>query len=163
MRSIVGVYNTHEKAIAAIEALKDAGYPVKQLSLMGQSSLGDHNLHHISKHEALANAPLAIGVVAGPILGALAGLGLFAIPGIGIVFGAGAVVGALAGLDAGLISGGLVTVLTRLGMQTEKAEVYEAHLKNGKYLIMLEGTEEELFRAQTLLNEHGTHELLEVH
>jgi hypothetical protein len=163
MRSIVGVYDTHEAAVHAIESLKEEGYPIKQLSLMGNGTLGDHDLHQIDKHEAMANAPLVAGVVAGPILGALAGVGLFAIPGFGVVFGAGAIVGALAGLDAGLIGGGIVTVLTRLGMKAEKAELYEAHLKNGKYLIMMEGTEEEVFKAQATLKAHDTHHALEVH
>ena len=37
MNTTVGVYDTHEKAIEAVQELKRAGYPVQQVSLIGKA------------------------------------------------------------------------------------------------------------------------------
>ena len=52
----------------------------------------------------------------------LTGLGLFAIPGFGVLFGAGAVIGAFAGFDAGIIAGGLSTILVELAIKEESVK-----------------------------------------
>jgi hypothetical protein len=36
MNTTVGVYDTHEKAIEAVQELKRAGYPVQQFPLSGR-------------------------------------------------------------------------------------------------------------------------------
>ena len=115
MQSTIGVYNTHEQAIEAITELKKAGFKESQLSIIGQADVVDNHLHVKSKEgEKVAGVA---GAVVGSVLGVLSGVGLVAIPGLGIIFGAGAIAGALAGLDIGLIGGGLVSVLTMLGIK----------------------------------------------
>ena len=59
---------------------------------------------------------VSLGIAVGSIIGILTGIGIFAIPGLGFLFGAGSIVGAIAGVDFGLMAGGLTTIFTSIGI-----------------------------------------------
>lgn len=162
MKSTVGVYDSHEAAFAAIKKLQASGFPVKKLSVIGQAEMVDDHLR-VKSREPVTNLGVSVGAVAGPILGVLTGAGVFAIPGFGFLFGAGALIGALAGFDVGLVGGGIVTLLTTLFTNKEKVVKYEEHLKAGKFLVIAQGTEEEVEHANQVLHEHGGHIELHTH
>jgi uncharacterized membrane protein len=105
MNTTVGLYDTHEKAIEAVEELKRAGFPVQQVSLIGKAVVID-DLMHVKNNRKIKNAPAIIGAILGPILGILTGVKLFSIPGLGFLYGIGAVLGALAGFSLGIACGG---------------------------------------------------------
>jgi hypothetical protein len=48
-----------------------------------------------------------------------------AIPGVGMLYGAGALVGAIAGFDVGIIGGGLVAILANIGIGEKEAHHYQ--------------------------------------
>jgi hypothetical protein len=50
MKSTIGVYDTHDKAIAALQELKKSGYPDKLLSLLGKADLIDGHVQVRSGH-----------------------------------------------------------------------------------------------------------------
>lgn len=160
--TIVGVYDTHIKALAALDALKTAGLPVKNMSFISKADIIEGKLHaNISDNEA--NIPVEIGVVLGPVLGILTGVSLIAIPGLGFLFGAGAVIGAIAGFDFGLIGGGITTLLLGLGIHKDKTATYHKHLEEGKYIITLSGSEEIAEKAMAILHTVGLHIDLQHH
>lgn len=159
--TIVGVYDTHEAAIVALEALKASGLPVKNMSFISKADVIENKLHD-SKSNNASNIPVEIGVVLGPILGILAGLSIVAVPGFGIFYGAGAVVGALAGFDFGLIGGGIPTLFLKLGMK-DKALVYQEYLEKGKYIITISGDHELAKKAKVILHTVGLHIDLQHH
>src|ERR1035438_5250695 len=107
MNTTIGVYETHEKAIEAVQELKRAGFPVQQVSLIGKAVIID-DLMHVKHNRGIKNVPAIIGAIVGPILGLLSGVKLFAIPGFGFLFGIGAVLGALAGFSLGIAGGGII-------------------------------------------------------
>lgn len=156
MNSIVGVYGSQASATQAVTQLQEAGFPKSKISLLGKADLVDNHIHIKNEHTA-EKAEVSIGVVAGTVLGVLTGIGVFAIPGLGFLFGAGALVGAFAGLDFGLIGGGLVAVLTSMGVDQLNAQRYEKHLNEGKFLVFLQGKEEDLKKAQEVLHTGGLH------
>ncbi len=162
MKSTVGIYETHDKALQAIKKLQTKGYPVNQLSIMGQAEIIDDHLR-VKSREPMTNVGVSVGAVAGPILGVLTGAGVFAIPGFGFLFGAGALIGALAGFDFGLVGGGIVTLLTTLFTNKEKVVKYHEHLKEGKFLVVAQGTDEEVEHAHEILNAHAQHIELHIH
>lgn len=90
----------------------------------------------------------------------LVGLGSLAIPGIGPIIAAGSVATALVatvagtGIEAAAI-GGLVRGLTDLGIPEEQARVYSDHLHQGDYLVIVDGTEDEIGRAQAIFSDRG--------
>jgi hypothetical protein len=156
MKSVVGVYTSYEAAVAAANDLKGAGYPVSQVSVVSKADLVDDHLH-IKTNDTVEKAELSIGAAAGTTLGILMGVGVFAIPGLGFLFGAGALIGAIAGLEFGIIGGGLVAILTTLGVDAAAATLYEKHLNEGKYLLFASGSDEEIKHAQTVLHTNGLH------
>lgn len=166
MTSTIGVYNNQQDALAAIQQLKTAGFPASQLSVLGHSKEDQTEQdklealdsdHEMDKPMKIAATGLGIGVVVGPILGALAGIGLLAIPGVGILVGAGALAGAVAGLDAGIIGGGVISALAIARSNKVHEDKYKEHLQAGRYLVVAQGSDDELEQAKGIMEEHGTH------
>jgi hypothetical protein len=162
MKSQVAVYGSHEKALQAIKVLEQADFPLKQVSLVGKAELVYDNVH-VKSYEPVKNAPVVIGAIIGPMLGVMTGVGIFTIPGFGLLYGAGAIIGAIAGFDLGLVSGGLITLLVTLGIKKESVVQYEEHLHGGKFLVIVQGSEEEIKQAEHILHTEGTHLQLDTH
>ncbi len=164
MKSTIGVYDSHDKAVEAVIELKEAGFPVKQLSIIGkaQTEVVDDKLHVMPK-DPIKPGGLGAGTAIGATLGILTGVGLFAIPGLGFLYGAGALVGAIAGFDAGLIGGGIASVLTTVGVKDDNVKKYHDDLEAGKFIVVAHGSEAEVNHAKDILHEHDTHENLDQH
>jgi len=75
------------------------------------------------------------GVLAGGVLGWLAGIGMLAIPGIGPLIAAGPIVAALAGAGALGTFGGIVGALVGMGIPEYEAKRYEGRMKHGGILL----------------------------
>lgn len=154
------VFQTHDEAIAALQVLKENHFPMKQVSLLGKGEYNDET-DEIKEIKNYNNLPLYIGMGAGTVVGLLTGIGVFAIPGFGILYGAGAVVGTIAGFDLGLIGGGVISLLATAGIHTGSAAKYETHLHNGNFVLIIHGTPFEIETVQKLLVGHGMP--LEIH
>jgi uncharacterized membrane protein len=164
MKATIGIYENHDQAVEAVQQMKDSGYPVQNLSIIGKSETEDvdENMNLTPKAE-INPIGLGAGTAIGATVGILTGVGIFAIPGLGFLFGAGALVGAIAGFDFGLIGGGIASVLSSIGVKDEPAKKYAQYLEEGKYLIIAQGTEDETAHAKEILHKHGTHAGLEIH
>ena len=156
MKTVVGIYESHEKAVNAIKQLQAGGYPVHQISILGQGEIvrGEARVKSVSK---LAAKEIGVGAVVGSILGVLTGIGLFAIPGLGFLFGAGAVFGAFTGFEAGLLGGGVAAVLTSIGIDLTGASRYEAHLNEGKFMVIIQGDQKEIDFGKRILENQANH------
>src|SRR5450631_2221627 len=92
-------------------------------------------------HEKNTKAPegtatgVTTGGVIGGTLGLLAGIGALAIPGLGPFIAAGPIMAALAGLGVGGAVGGLVGALVGMGIPEYEAKRYEGRVKNGGVLL----------------------------
>jgi uncharacterized membrane protein len=153
MNTTVGVYDTHEKAIEAVQELKRAGYPIQQVSLIGKAVIID-DLMHIKHDRSLKNVPAIIGAILGPILGLLSGLKLFAIPGFGFLFGIGAVLGALAGFSLGIVGGGIITLCSILVIRSRAVLKYREHIEEKGFQVIAHGNENEVNKAKLILDSH---------
>lgn len=163
MTTAVGVYDTHAQAVQAILQLKEENFPVRQVSVIGQADVKNpHSKADEDEMTAQAAKGAGIGVLAGSTLGVLTGIGVFAIPGLGFLFGAGALVGALAGLDLGLLGGGIFGALS-MGLKKEHYEKYDAYLKEGKFIVIVHGSAKEIEHAKDILHRHGQHVELQAH
>lgn len=153
---IVSLYDDHEKAAAAVQLLKDAGFNEKHISLLGHADVGDA--------QQLKDAGIAArGVGIGALVGVLAGVGVAVIPGVGLLYGLGAVAAGIAGLDAGIIGGTIISALAIKSMGKEVAERYEGALKAGNTLLAFSGSQEEVAQARVVLESHGHHTELNAH
>ncbi|WP_339226385.1 general stress protein [Oceanobacillus sp. FSL K6-2867] len=137
---IVGIYDTEEQAVKAVEQLKSKGYTIDKISIIAQNT-------NMLKESAEEISPSTTdGAVAGAaaggaigVTGLFIGLSALAIPGIGPVIAAGPIITTLGGAAAGAASGagGLKHALLEIGVSNEEAERYSNDVKEGKILVFL--------------------------
>jgi hypothetical protein len=161
MKATIGVYDSHEEAVIALEALNEAGFPLKNVSFLGKDNLTEGSTH--IKSQVPEEVGVGVSLAAGTTIGVLTGLGVLAIPGFGFLYGAGVLAGAFVGFDMGAIGGSLIAVLAYFGVDKEDVAKYESHLKNGKHILIAEGSESELNHAKEVLNTKANHIGLQQH
>jgi len=168
-RRSVGVFSSRQAAEQALHELRDSGFPMDRVSVVVRDG---------GKHDEMAGANVrdrigtkadegaTIGAVSGGALGGLTGLlvglGTLAIPGIGPIMLAGATATALAttlaGGAIGAVSGGLLGALIGLGIPEERARVYQDRVARGGYLVIVDGTDSDIRRAEAILHRRGIEE-----
>jgi hypothetical protein len=123
--------------------------------MIGRAEVVNSRLIIQSKVE-VEKVELGIGALLGTILGILTGVGFLAIPSLGILYGGGAFFGALTGLWAGIVTGGFAVILTtRYGIDETTADRYEQYIKDGHFIILAQGDDEQLTEAQSILQGIG--------
>ncbi|MGQ4648230.1 general stress protein [Lyngbya aestuarii] len=166
-RRAVGVFPYRLDAEAAIRELREADFPMGQISIVGKdtNSPGQHhdsNLADRTMTDEGAKVGASTGGVLGGLGGLLVGLGTLAIPGVGPVLAGGALATALAttvaGGAIGAAAGGVGGALIGLGVPENRARVYNERVTRGDYLVMVDGTPEEIHHAEDILNHHGVQE-----
>ncbi|MCC5635916.1 histidine kinase [Nostoc sp. CHAB 5844] len=158
-RRAVGVFSHRRDAEAALNELRDAGFPMNRVSLIAKDTNG-HGVAGVgNKADEGAKAGAATGGALGGLGGLLVGLGVLALPAIGPVIAGGAVATALAttlaGGAIGVAAGGLVGALVGLGIPEDRARAYSERFQRGDYLIMVDGTEAEVQHAYNILQRRG--------
>ncbi|WP_144551599.1 general stress protein [Bacillus sp. X1(2014)] len=138
-KNIVGVYQSEQEAIAAIEDLIKWGYDKSEISVIGK----DHNhLDTITEEtgtaveDTAATGALTGGAIGGAT-GLLAGLGALAIPGIGPIVAAGPIAASIMGALTGAGVGGLAGALIGLGIPDDDAKYYQESVEEGKILVLV--------------------------
>jgi hypothetical protein len=174
----IGTFTSYELAENALRDLKQTGFLMHQVSLIGRDVnrhaefTGVHTNSTITGVEDLntgvkdAGAATQTGAAAGSALGGitglLVGLGAIAIPGVGPVMLAGAAATAIAtaisGTAIGAAAGSLAGGLTGMGFSADRAQTYSDQVSEGHYLVMVEGTAADITRAETVFNNHPIHE-----
>ncbi|MGV3611944.1 MAG: hypothetical protein ACO1N0_13390 [Fluviicola sp.] len=149
MKKSISIFDSHDQAVKALHELQASGVNMSKVSLVGQAEVVDDHIH-VKSNTALVAAPVAAGTVLGTTLGVLTGVGLFAIPGLGVLFGAGAIVGAMAGFQVGVLTGGFASILVDLGVKDDHDE-YEQHLNEGRFLLFYDGSDEEIDQVERII------------
>jgi len=137
MRTITALFDTYDHAASAVRAVRDAGIPSADISMIANNVAGELDADSHAEEGAAAGA--GVGAVGGGGAGLLAGLGAVAIPGIGPVIAGGwllaTAVGALAGAAVGGAAGGLLGALANAGVPEEEAHVYAEGVRRGGTLV----------------------------
>jgi hypothetical protein len=163
MRSLIGVYKSHEDAVTALYELQKSGYPIKPLTIVGKADMTGSHIH-VEANDNVQKAEVTIGAVAGAVLGIMTGAGIFAIPGFGLLFGAGALLGTFAGMDVGFMAGGVVAIFTQaMGIDESNAIKYERRLNEGNFLLFAPGDKKQIELAKSLLHTQGLSLELDMH
>ncbi|AUC59763.1 DUF2382 domain protein [Cyanobacterium sp. HL-69] len=166
----IGTFPTRKAAEQSLHELKNSGFAMDQVSVVAQDSKQNETIveginvsdHAGNKADDGAKMGALSGGALGTLTGLLVGLGVLAIPGVGPILMAGAVATSLAttvtGGAIGAAAGSLVGALIGLGIPEERAKVYNDRVSAGEYLVMVDGTDAEIAKAEAILNHSGIEE-----
>ncbi|MEB3279635.1 MAG: general stress protein [Lyngbya sp.] len=163
----VGTFPNRRETENALHELRDSGFVMDRVSVIardsetpgriGETEVRDH--HHGNKADDAAKAGALTGGALGGLTGLLVGLGALAIPGIGPIMLAGAaattIATTVAGSAIGAAAGGLIGALIGLGIPEEQARTYNERVSKGHYLVIIDGTDDEIRKAHTVLHRQG--------
>ncbi len=135
--AVFGIYNSVGGAELAIDDMKRAGFRAEDISVLLPENSGtkDFAFQKGTKAPEGSAAGAASGAVIGGTLGWLIGIGALAIPGLGPFIAAGPLMVALAGVGVGGAVGGLTGALIGMGIPEYQAKRYEGLVKNGGILL----------------------------
>lgn len=165
----VGVFSSRNEAEQALHELNNSGFPMNKISVIAKDADRQDDIAGVDVQDKIGNkadegasAGALTGGVLGGATGLLVGLGALAIPGVGPIVLAGEVATALAttlaGGAIGAAAGGLIGALVGLGIPEERAKVYSDRVSRGEYLVMIDGSDEEVARAESVLTGRGIEE-----
>ena len=132
-----GIYSTREMAENAVDQLLAAGFRNEDISVLLQDNAGTKDFAHekaTKAPEGTTTGAITGGAIGGT-LGLLAGIGALAIPGLGPFIAAGPIMGALAGIGSGGVVGGVIGALVGMGIPEFEAKRYEGRIKSGGILL----------------------------
>ncbi|MBF2062972.1 MAG: signal transduction histidine kinase LytS [Calothrix sp. C42_A2020_038] len=156
----VGTFQRQEDAEKALNELRNSGFSMDRVSILAQNKdsneIAGAKVKDRGDNEAQEGA--GIGAVTGTALGGIGGLlvGLEAliIPGFGPFLAAGTIATTLAGAGIGAAGGALVGALTGAGIPEEDAKAYSDRISEGYYLVILEGRNDEIEHASSILKKY---------
>lgn len=171
----VGTFANYRDAEMALRELQSSGFSMDRVSIVGRDVERHGDIAGVDTSDRIsqsgkqvaedthadegAKTGAATGGALGGLTGLLVGLGALAIPGIGPVMAGGALATALAttvaGGAIGAAAGGLVGGLVGLGIPEDRARLYSDRVSHGEYLVMVEGSEDEIRRAESVLRSRG--------
>jgi tetrahydromethanopterin S-methyltransferase subunit C len=154
--AVFGIYSSVAAADAATDRFINSGFSPASLSALLPENLGSRPIatEKASKAPEGAATGASSGAVLGGALGLLAGIGALAIPGVGPLIAAGPIMAALAGLGVGGVVGGFTGALIGMGIPEYEAKRYEGRLQKGGILLSVHcNTSEEIKQAKQIMKD----------
>jgi hypothetical protein len=161
--SIVAVYNQNSAAENAIRELKDSGFDIKKLSVVGRDYqtesdvVGFYNTGDRMKYWG------KFGAFWGGLWGLLFGAAFFIVPGVGPVVAAGSIVASIVSALEGAVAFGSLSALGAglfsLGIPKNSILKYETSIIAGKFVLVAHGSAEEVAKARDILNSSGAEQI----
>jgi hypothetical protein len=143
--AVFGIYPNHAALEQGIDALRVADFRATDISVLYPENVGSKDLGHekATKAPEGASTGASTGMIAGGTLGWLLGIGAIAIPGLGPFIAAGPIMAALAGIGVGGAVGGLTGALVGLGIPEYEAKRYEGRITKGGLLVSVHADDSE--------------------
>lgn len=162
----IGLFSTRSEAEAALHRLRDAGFNMDRVSVVGQNqddeltALSSPNGEKDRSEQAKggAGAGATAGAVTGGALGLLGTLGVLAIPGVGPAAELGILLAnTVIGGGIGAAGGGLLGALIGWGIPEDQANYYNNRVfEHNDYLLMVESDNSaEIRQAEEIVHNHG--------
>ncbi|TVQ08490.1 MAG: hypothetical protein EA368_11700 [Leptolyngbya sp. DLM2.Bin27] len=166
-RRAVGLFSTRPEAEQAMHRLRDSGFNMDRISVIAKAGKGLRDITTEQKYDPSkskeeqaqggAGAGATAGAVTGGAMGLIGSLGVLAIPGVGPVAEVGLLLAnTLLGSGIGAAGGGLLGALIGWGIPEDRANYYNDRVNNNhEYLVLVEGTEQDIRAAELVLRENG--------
>ena len=161
--AVVAVFAQHSGAENAVKQLKEGGFDIKKLSIIGRDYHTDEHVVGFYNTGARMKYWGKFGAFWGGLWGLLIGSALLFIPGIGPVVAAGSVVTWIVGaLEGAIVVGGLSALgaaLYSIGIPKDSVVKYETSVKAGKFVLIAHGTADEVEKARSILQTSGAEQV----
>ena len=160
--AVFGIYPTHVSVESGVEALKIAGFRSTDISVLFSENQGSKDFAHEkgSKAPEGATAGASTGALAGGVLGWIVGMGALVVPGVGPLIAAGPIMAALAGVGVGGTIGGITGALIGLEIPEYEAKRYEGRVKDGGILLSVHSDDSNWTkRAKEILEHTGAQDI----
>jgi hypothetical protein len=161
-KAVLGLYSNRRQVENAVDELKAQGFRNTDVSVLFSENVGTKDFAHekgTKAPEGLATGATS-GAVIGGALGWLAGIGALAIPGVGPLIAAGPIIGALTGVGVGGTVGGIAGGLVGLGIPEYEAKRYEGRIKSGNILLSVHADDSNWVRkAERILKDTGAEDI----
>jgi len=158
---VIGIFDDYQGAAKGIEALKEADFKAKDISILGSDKddlrlvAAELDLEARGADKVVTTCG-AIGAVGGTLLG----LTLLAIPGAGPLLVAGPLMAALSGAAAGGVIGVITGALIHFDVPEYEAQIYAGHLTEGKVLVAVHTeSHDDRVSAEDIMDESGAIEI----
>jgi hypothetical protein len=160
----VGMFDTHEQAENAIKELRQSGFDMQKLSIIGKDF---HTEEHVVGYYNTGDRVKfwgKLGAFWGGLYGWLFGSAFLLIPGVGHVIVLGPLVSwMIAALEGAIVAGGLSAfgaALFSIGIPKDSIIKYEAAVKANKFIVIAHGTTEDAERAKNILQAANGNEIV---
>ena len=132
-----GIYRDGPTVDNAVDTLQREGFRTTDISVLFPENEGtkDFVARKSTKAPEGTAAGVGTGAIVGGGLGWLAGIGALAIPGLGPFIAAGPIMAALAGVGVGGAIAGIAGALVGMGIPEYEAKRYEGRVKDGGILL----------------------------
>ncbi len=163
----IGVFPNREAAGQALDHLILSGFPVGKIFLIGKDPPPNEQADKAQMMIQLVNQArasdisqtamgmlkgLLIGNVSGGLVGLGLGLGILALPGVEQLAIANTVALTFLGGGVCIAAAGAIGALIGLGMTEKRARLYSQRISCGNYLLIVNGTHDEIQRAESILS-----------
>src|SRR5262245_46355670 len=159
MATVVGLFDTRDRAQAAIEQLRDAGIDSKHISVAMRSR---EETEAMTTDTGVGSGAIT-GAVGGGVLGGLAGLlvavGALAVPAISPIVAAGPLARSLTGAVIAAAAGSLRGAQVDAGVPEEEARHYQTGVERGGVLVTVAAPAGQEIVARDILNRNGARDI----
>jgi len=159
--TVVGVFEDRRKADEAVDELMKAGFRKDQIGVaMRHSDTTAETVDETGAEDTHAGTGAITGAVAGLGLGALAGLGVLSgmIPVIGPAIAAGTLGVILSNAAAGAGIVGLIGALIGAGVPEHEAQYYQEEFEAGRTIVTV-AADGRADQATTIMRRHGAYDM----
>ncbi|MDP1561177.1 MAG: hypothetical protein Q8M16_07255 [Pirellulaceae bacterium] len=155
--TVVGVFHSHAEAQKAVRDLKGAGFTEEQIGIATQDR--DGTFQEQAQGTEVSESATA-GALGGLGIGALWGLGIVAgiLPAIGPVIAGGALAAIVASAAGTAAAGGLIGALVGLGIPKDEAEYYENEFNNGRTVVTVKAGVGKFAQASRILDDSNSYD-----
>lgn len=159
--SVVGVYDDMEQAVKAVERLIEAGLARGNVSLIGQGLQSEARVHGFITTGDVAKTGAKVGAWVGGIFGLLTGVAVLFVPGVGPIVALGPLAGAALGAAETATFTGILGAIFGHFLAKQHIPKFEAHLRAGRYLLVVHGSSDEVARAHQIMQSTGAKDITE--
>jgi hypothetical protein len=151
--SVIAVYDDIERAQAAIQRLADSGFPMDRVSIVGKNLMSETQLNGFVTTGDVAKTGATVGAWVGGLFGLLTGVAVLFVPGVGPLVALGPLAAGVTGAAEGAAWTGILGAIIGHFVSKKHIPKFEQHIAAGKYLVLVQGSPDDITRARSLMSD----------